>query len=257
MASDTPQASVWLAGKPVPKRKAESDGGALDLERIVAESIRLLDAEGLAKFSMRRLAAGLGVTAMSVYWYVDTKDDLLEIVLDEVHRVMVVPDVSDGSADWTDQLRVLATEYRKMLSGHPWVSQLLGKYLNVGPRSMDFSNASLAVVRRSGLGHEHLTGALAAVFQFLYGFCSVESLFKERCRAVGLSEDEYYARLMGRITSTDNFAESFQEAAELIEAQVGSGLTLTQRRERDFAFALDTVIAGIETMRERVGAAPA
>ena len=57
---------------------------AADRERITEATVRLLDAEGLAKFSMRRLAAELNVTAMSVYWYVDTKDDLLELALDAV-----------------------------------------------------------------------------------------------------------------------------------------------------------------------------
>ena len=50
----------------------------------MATSVRLLDEEGLAKFSMRRLAAELNVTAMSVYWYVDTKDDIFELALDAV-----------------------------------------------------------------------------------------------------------------------------------------------------------------------------
>ncbi|WP_116212971.1 TetR/AcrR family transcriptional regulator [Streptomyces olivoreticuli] len=247
--TDSPQASVWLAGKPVPKRKGEAEGGALDLERIVAATIRLLDAEGLAKFSMRRLAAELGVTAMSVYWYVDTKDDLLEIVLDGINGAMVVPDVSDEDADWRDQLRLLALEYRKMLSAHSWVTQLLSRYLNVGPRSMVFSNACLVVVRRSGVGEERITGALSAVFQFVYGFCTVQGIFEERARASGLSEDAYFKQIMAQIAVRDDFKESFKEAADLVESQ--GGLTLTERRERDFAYALETVIAGIEAMRDR------
>lgn len=56
----------------------------------------MLDAEGLAKFSMRRLAAELNVTAMSVYWYVDTKDDLLELALDAVFGELELPDAESG-----------------------------------------------------------------------------------------------------------------------------------------------------------------
>src|SRR5690606_26001370 len=71
--------SVWLAGRE-PRRSGRGGGqpSGLDRERITEVTVRLLDAEGLARFSMRRLAAELNVTAMSVYWYVDTKDDLLE-----------------------------------------------------------------------------------------------------------------------------------------------------------------------------------
>ncbi len=65
--------------------------------------MRLLDAEGLAGFSMRRLAAELNVTAMSVYWYVDTKDDLLELALDRAFGELELPDPEDD-ADWREQL---------------------------------------------------------------------------------------------------------------------------------------------------------
>ncbi|MEU2867622.1 TetR/AcrR family transcriptional regulator [Streptomyces olivoreticuli] len=248
--ADSPQASVWLAGKPVPKRKGEAEGGALDLERIVAATVRLLDAEGLAKFSMRRLAAELGVTAMSVYWYVDTKDDLLEIVLDGINGTMVVPDVSQEDGDWREQLRLLAMEYRKMLSGHTWVTQLLGRYLNIGPRSMTYTNACLAVIRRSGVGEERITGALSAVFQFVYGFCTAEGLFKERCNAAGLTEDEYFEQLMSEVSERDDYEESFKDAVDLMESQ-SAAMTREERREQDFGYALETVIAGIEAMRDR------
>lgn len=246
--AESPRASVWLSRKAVPKRKGEGDG-ALDLERIVGATVRLLDAEGLAKFSMRRLAAELGVTAMSVYWYVDTKDDLLEIVLDGINGSMAVPDVSREDEDWRDQLRLLAMEYRKMLSSHTWVTQLLGRYLNIGPRSMAYTNACLAVIRRSGVEEERITGALSAVFQFVYGFCTAEGLFKERCNAAGLTEDEYFKQLMAEVSERDDYEESFKDSVDLMDSQ--ATMTREQRREEDFAYALETVIAGIEAMRDR------
>ncbi|WP_449346577.1 TetR family transcriptional regulator, partial [Streptomyces xanthochromogenes] len=74
---DAARTSVWLGSKASRRvRRAEAPEGApvLDRDRITAEAVRLLDAEGAVKFSMRRLAAELGVTAMSLYWYVDNKD---------------------------------------------------------------------------------------------------------------------------------------------------------------------------------------
>src|SRR4051812_682970 len=86
------RASVWLDGKA--RRGGGTRGGqpsGLDRDRITGATVRLLDAEGLARFSMRRLAAELNVTAMSVYWYVDTKDDLLELALDAAYGEMRLP----------------------------------------------------------------------------------------------------------------------------------------------------------------------
>ncbi|MFH8404444.1 TetR/AcrR family transcriptional regulator [Streptomyces sp. NPDC018019] len=241
--------SVWLAERPPVRRKADQPAG-LDLDKIVAATVRLLDADGLAKFSMRRLAAELGVTAMSVYWYVDTKDDLLELAMDAVAGEMELPDESDERADWRDQLRHLATEYRAMLLAHPWMPRLLGQYLNFGPRSMAFSNATLRVMARSGLPKESTSGALAAVFQFVYGFATIQGLHRARCQAQGSSLDEYFQKVVGTVQDRPEFAETMELTVNATYAR--EGLSAEQMLDDDFAFALDLQIAGIEAMRERV-----
>ncbi|UNO40843.1 TetR/AcrR family transcriptional regulator [Streptomyces sp. MST-110588] len=239
--------SVWLAERPPLKRKADQPAG-LDLDKVVAATVRLLDAEGLAKFSMRRLAAELGVTAMSVYWYVDTKDALLELAIDAVTGEMTLPDEADEGADWRDHLRQLAGEYRRMLLAHPWVARLLGEYLNIGPRSIAFNNVTLRAMQRSGLPQEKISGALAAVFQFVYGFSAVEALHEARCREVGISLDDYLEQVMGTIRSLPEFAETWQMSSKALDAD--RGLSAKELSERDFAFALDLQIAGIEALRD-------
>ncbi|WP_326611487.1 TetR/AcrR family transcriptional regulator [Streptomyces scopuliridis] len=244
--------SVWLEGKPAGRgrRSENSDHPAgLDRDRITAVSVRLLDTEGPAKFSMRRLAAELGVTAMSLYWYVDTKDDLLELALDSVFGEVRVPDMTDEDADWRDQLRELTTSYRKVLVRHHWVSPLIGRYLNIGPHSMAFSAAVQAVMARTGLAPHSRMGGLAAVFQFVYGFGTIEGHFVQRCADAGLTQDEYFRQAMGAFSEQPRFQESFGDADELMEARGGD--TVAEMRQRDFTVAIELLIAGIETMRER------
>ena len=53
-------------------------------EQIVQTAMALLDQEGLAGLSMRKLAAKLGAGATSLYWYVETKDDLIDLLIDEI-----------------------------------------------------------------------------------------------------------------------------------------------------------------------------
>ncbi|MCK7627501.1 TetR/AcrR family transcriptional regulator [Streptomyces sp. RS10V-4] len=240
--------SVWLTERPPLRRKAEQPAG-LGLDKIVAATVRLLDAEGLAKFSMRRLAADLGVTAMSLYWYVDTKDDLLERAIDAVAGEMDLPDGTDAAADWRDQLRVLATSYRDMLLRHPWAARLLGEFINIGPHSTAFSTATLRVMARSGLDPDHTSGALASVFQFVYGFATIRSLHEARCRAAGVTLDAYFAQVIDAISDRPEFAETME-----LSSRAGYALRDADARamlDRDFAFALDLQIAGIEAMRAR------
>ncbi|MEU2338536.1 TetR/AcrR family transcriptional regulator [Streptomyces sp. NPDC006654] len=240
------RASVWLAGK---ARKGARSGqpSGLDRDRITSATVRLLDADGLDKFSMRRLAAGLNVTAMSVYWYVDTKDDLLELALDAAFGELTLPDAAVG--DWRDQLRALASEYRALLVRHPWLSPLAGRYLNIGPHALAFSRVVQRVVRRAGLPAHGVTGAISAVFQFVYGYGTIESHFAARVAAAGMTADEYFDSTMDAVTEVPDTARIIEESRDLMAARGGD--TVAEMRDRDFAFALDLLIAGIEAKVSR------
>ncbi|KUL38565.1 TetR family transcriptional regulator [Streptomyces sp. NRRL F-4489] len=240
--------SVWLTERPPLRRKAEQPAG-LGLDKIIAATVRLLDAEGLAKFSMRRLAADLGVTAMSLYWYVDTKDDLLERAVDAVAGEIDLPDPADESADWRDQLRGLAGAYRDMLLRHPWAARLLGDFINIGPHSTAFSNTTVRVMARTGLDPERTSGALASLFQFVYGYATIRGLHEARCRASGVSLDAYFRQVMAVLSDRPEFAETLELSSRAGHA-IGDADAVAML-DRDFAFALDLQIAGIEAMRAR------
>ncbi|MFJ1547343.1 TetR/AcrR family transcriptional regulator [Streptomyces sp. NPDC088246] len=238
--------SVWLDRR-APSRTRKSDQPAgLDRDRITAASVRLLDAEGLAKFSMRRLAAELDVTAMSLYWYVDTKDDLLELALDSVFSEITPP---REDAHWHDRLRELAMAYRELLVRHGWVSPLAGHFLNMGPYSMLFSHAIQDVIRATGLPLHQQTGALSAVFQFVYGFGTIEAHFVQRSAESGVSQDEFFQQALGTIRSQPQLSRIVESSQDLMDARGGD--TVEEMRDRDFTFALDLLIAGIEAMRDR------
>ncbi|MFJ5260539.1 TetR/AcrR family transcriptional regulator [Streptomyces sp. NPDC088387] len=243
------RASVWLGDR---ARRGGRSGGqpsGLDRERITEVTVRLLDSEGLAKFSMRRLATELNVTAMSVYWYVDTKDDLLELALDAAFGELELPDPDAGDQDWRAQLRMLATEYRSLLVRHPWLSPLAGRYLNIGPNSLAFSRQVQRVIRGAGLPAHGVTGAISAVFQFVYGYGTIEGHFFSRVTDAGLTPDEYYRRSMASVGEDPGTADVITNSQDIMAARGGD--TVTEMLDRDFTFALDLLVAGIEAMAER------
>ncbi|MER7763480.1 TetR/AcrR family transcriptional regulator [Streptomyces sp. NPDC097619] len=186
--------SVWLADRGRGGRRRSEQPAGLDRGKITTASVRLLDAEGLAGFSMRRLAAGLGVTAMSLYWYVDTKDDLLELALDAAFGETPLPTAvdprpagpeapgphapapgttpdgpTDGPAAWTAGLRELARGYRGLLEAHPWVPPLAAVYPNIGPHARAFDATLQRLLGATGLPAAGRAGAHLAVSQFLHG----------------------------------------------------------------------------------------
>lgn len=247
-AATAARASVWLEGKARRGRGGGQPSG-LDRERITEVTVRLLDAEGLDKFSMRRLAAELNVTAMSVYWYVDTKDDLLELALDAAFGEMELPDPEAEGEDWREQLRTLATVYRALLVRHHWLSPLAGRYLNIGPNSLAFSRTVQQVIRRTGLPAHRITSAISAVFQFVYGYGTIESHFFGRAADTGMTADEYFRHAMTSVTEAPQAAEMVEQSKDIMAARGGD--TVAEMLDRDFTFALDLLIAGIEAMVEQ------
>ncbi|MFJ8232710.1 TetR/AcrR family transcriptional regulator [Streptomyces sp. NPDC094448] len=244
--------SVWQAGGRPERGRRSAQPASLDRRKIVDTAVRLLDAEGAAKFSMRRLAAELDVTAMSVYWYVDNKDDLLEYALDAVYGGVRLPDVSDPT-EWREQLRTLATEYRGLLVRHPWTAGLVGHFLNIGPNSVSFVLAAHQAVRNAGLPPEGQIAGFAAIYQFVYGFGTIEGKFVAHCATAGISEDEYVARAMGTVNALPELSEYAEAAAEMMDAR--GGTTVAEMRDRDFDFALEMILAGVEAMVARAGRA--
>ncbi|MFJ9894173.1 TetR/AcrR family transcriptional regulator [Streptomyces sp. NPDC091280] len=241
--------SVWLETRTRRGGRSAGQPSGLDRTRITDATVRLLDAEGLAKFSMRRLATELNVTAMSVYWYVDTKDDLLELALDSVFGELPLPDPEAEGEDWREQLRTLATEYRGLLVRHPWLSPLAGTFLNIGPNNLAFSRVVQRVIRRTGLPDHGLTGAISTVFQFVYGYGTIEGHFFARVADAGMTPDDYFRDVMTTVDEAPITPEILAESKQLMAARGGD--TVAEMMDRDFTFALDLLVAGIEAMVKR------
>jgi TetR/AcrR family tetracycline transcriptional repressor len=93
---------------------------ALDRQRIVAEAVALLDAEGLDGVTTRKLAARLGVQSPTLYWHLPNKAALVtaiaDAILDQEFGDMAPP---DPGQPWPDWLTGLAGRLRRALLAHP------------------------------------------------------------------------------------------------------------------------------------------
>jgi AcrR family transcriptional regulator len=78
----------------------------LNRERVLGAALRLAGEQGLTGLSMRRLAADVGVEAMSLYNHVANKGDLLDGMAARVFEGIPLP---DPALPWDDRLRALGT----------------------------------------------------------------------------------------------------------------------------------------------------
>src|SRR5690606_24295200 len=84
----------------------------LTLEQVLDAAIAVANEEGFAALSMSRVAKQLGFTTMSLYRYVDSKDQLVELAWD---RALGPPPELPAEGDWRDRLDAWASaEYRAL-----------------------------------------------------------------------------------------------------------------------------------------------
>jgi AcrR family transcriptional regulator len=105
-----------LGDDPMPARTP------LSRDRVIGAAIDLADADGLGALSMRRLAASLGVEAMSLYYHVRNKDEVLGGILERVLSELELP---PAGSPWKQALRATALSAHAVLDRHRWAATLL------------------------------------------------------------------------------------------------------------------------------------
>jgi AcrR family transcriptional regulator len=133
----------------LPDRQARRRRDPISREAIVEAAVRLLDAEGLDAFSMRRVADELGTGAASLYWHVGSKDGLLDLVLDHVIGEQRVPDPEPER--WPEQIKELARRQREICLRHRWIVEVSIGRIPMGPNALIYSERALAILKSGGV----------------------------------------------------------------------------------------------------------
>src|SRR5215468_8170867 len=121
----------------------------LSVDSIVRAAVALADAEGLEAVSMARVAQELGFTTMSLYRYVTSKDELLQLMCNasaQGAEELVLE--GDG---WRPRLRMWAVIQRDMIDRHPWITQMPMAAPPVAPNSLHFVERGLETLDGTGL----------------------------------------------------------------------------------------------------------
>jgi AcrR family transcriptional regulator len=131
-----------LWGRRGPGRRGPRPGLSADV--IVDAAIRLADAEGLEGVSMARVAAKLGFTTMSLYRYVSSKEELLQLMWN-ASAVGAEGLVLEGDG-WRARLRMWCVVQRDMLDRHAWLTQMPMAAPPVAPNSLAFVERGLGAM---------------------------------------------------------------------------------------------------------------
>lgn len=176
----------------------------LTLDQVVTAAVELADADGLDKFSMRRVADRLGVATMSLYTYVPAKAELLDLMLDTVRGEPQTDGTDptgtafqssgdDGSRGWRNELARRARGDLARHRRHPWMLQVAGARSVLGPHEMDAFEASLTTVSGLGLSGGEMVSVVGLIGAYGRGAAKAVVESEAAPVATGQSDDEWWA----------------------------------------------------------------
>ena len=239
-----PRVLRLLWGHDEPPRRGPKPG--LTIAAIAAAAVTIADAEGIGAVSMAKVAGELGFTTMSLYRYVESKDDLFVVMLDAAYGP---PDLGDLTGlDWRERLTVWATAAHDRLLERPWILQVPVKEPPLAPNQMSWMEEGLQALAGTGLSEQEKLSSMLLVDVYVRGITQLTAHMATANGETDLTIEEadriYGARLAAVIDP-----EEFPGVA----AAFGSG-SLTDGSDfsvDEFRFGLGTVLDGIAALVER------
>jgi AcrR family transcriptional regulator len=224
----------------VPERGKRRRRDPLTQEAIVEAAIKVLDAEGLDGFSMRRVADQLNTGAASLYWHVGSKDGLLDLIFEEVigEQVDEVPDPDPER--WQEQLKEVARTMRRTVLGHRDIVRLSIGRIPMGPNALRLSERVLAIMRAGGVPDELAVQSYLLMMSTVNGFTMDETGWQEDAQL------EHMPPMEEAATMTRDYLASLpaEQFPNLIE--VAEHFAIADQDSR-FDVLLDLFVDGIAT----------
>jgi AcrR family transcriptional regulator len=177
---------------PVWAREERKRRTTLSREAIVRAALAIADAEGLDAVSIRRVATDLGARTMSLYTYIERKEDLLDLMADEVGAEVIVPGELPG--DWREATLAIARRERAATLRHPWMIDLVARQSmggSVGPNTLRHLEQTLEALDSLDADEQLKWKLVAAVSDYTTGFLVREA--REQAHR-GATEVQTYLR---------------------------------------------------------------
>lgn len=213
--------------------------------RVADAAIALADGEGLGQVTMRRVAAQLGVEAMSLYHHVDNKEELLDAVVEaliaEVEAAVAAAEAESGAPGepWRAALRRRFLTARGVMVRHPWAPQLIASRTAVPPSLLAYYDRVLATMVDGGVSYRLAHRAMHAFGSMALGFA--QELFTPAPGEGAEAEiDEEQFALMAQALPhlAAMIASELHDAADDVLGWCDS--------QTEFEFTLDLLLDGLE-----------
>lgn len=203
-----------------------------------AAAVAFADEHGIEELSMRKLGQELGVEAMSLYYHVSNKDEILDGMVDHVVSQI---EMQPGGDDWKVGMRRQIMAARQVMARHPWAIGVLETRKTISPAVLRYFDTVGGLFRQGGFSVDLMHHAMHALGSRVLGF--TQELFDDSdAGEEGMDE----ASLQQLKTGFPNIAAIVEQIQHQEETIVGSGCD----DDIEFRFALDILLDGLERKRD-------
>ena len=206
-------------------------------------AVTLADRHGIEWLSMRKLADELGVAAMSLYYYVPNKLELVDGMIDIVFSEIEPPSLEH---DWKTAMRRRALSTRQALTRHRWaVGRMEGRTTH-GPANLRLHDAVLGCLRAAGFSIEMTVHAYSVQDAYIYGFALQETDMASE------TPDDFAAEAQRQMREYEAELAQYPHLVEVVGGHVAkSGYDYA----KEFVFGLDLILDALDRYRD-AGAVP-
>jgi len=206
----------------------------LTRQRVVTEALAVIAHDGIQALTMRHLATRLGVVPGALYHHVRNKQQLQDLLLDNVLAEINLQ--LDATLDWTDQLTLLAHRLRQVLEAHPGVAGILKTRDPLGPHSLALAEAFLEPLQAAGFADREAGLAFFLLVDYTVGFA---------VSGLATSVNEQRVRDPATRAQLHQFFRSLPPDRFPALVALGEHIWVDNRDER-FTAGLDVLVDGLE-----------
>jgi AcrR family transcriptional regulator len=217
----------------------------LSRERVLRAAVTIADEGGIASLTMRRLAEVLDAEAMSLYYHVANKEEVLDGIVDlvvtEINDVVNQIDLPSQGADWKKAVRQRILSAREVLLRHRWAPSLLETRPNPSLPALQYIDGLLGLMRDGGFSYDLAHQAMHALGSRAFGF--VQELFDPGDGSPGDQDTAMLERM------ADQLPHLVGMLAEIAHDDPDSTLGWCDA-QAEFEFGLDIILDGLDRLRE-------
>ncbi|GIJ48894.1 TetR family transcriptional regulator [Virgisporangium aliadipatigenens] len=216
----------------------------LTRDRVLRAAVRVADEGGLGALTMRRLAEVLGAEAMSLYYHVRNKEEVLdgvvEVITSEINDLVDKIDLPSEGAAWKAAVRTRILTAREVFLRHPWATGVFESRTSSNPAVLRYNDGMVRLLRDGGFTHDQIHHALHALGSRSLGF--TQELFDP---GTGPVTEESLAALRGM---ADAFPHLVSMLTEIAHDDPDSTLGWCDD-QKEFEFGLDLILDGLDRLR--------